>query len=243
MQLNLLGVNTTSQTFDDAMNTLAEWAGEHQKRYICTCPVFTLMSARENPQVMQALNQADMVTADGMPIVWLQRRRGNPQAERVYGPDIMQVLCSRELRHYFYGGLPGVANQLEEKLRIQYSELEIAGKFSPPVATFDGQVDFVEVERLNATQADIIWVGLGSPKQDLWMMTYRPHLDAPLLIGVGAAFDFLAGTKKQAPRWMQRYGLEWLYRLIKEPRRLWKRYLVYNIRFIFEVIRDQMRNK
>lgn len=238
----ILGVQTDAQGFDEAITTLAAWASGTTGRYVSTCPVYTLMMCREQPDVMQAVNGADMVTADGMPIVWVQQRRGHRQAERVYGPDIMDALCRRTagtaIKHYFWGGLPGVAEQLVERLQAKNPSLHVAGTFSPPVQTVGSTPDPAVVDQLNRSGADVIWVGLGSPKQDLWMQRYRPVLHAPLLIGVGAAFDMLAGIKAQAPRWMQRSGIEWLFRLAQEPRRLGRRYLVYNPLFVWHVLRE-----
>lgn len=235
----LLGVHTDAQTFTEAIETLLRWSTDSTGRYVCTCPVYTLMMAREHPDVQRAINSADMVTADGMPVVWAQRRKGQPQAERVYGPDVLEALCARTagqpIRHVFWGGQPGVAGRLVERLKGRYSGLNVAGIFSPPVAPVGDAPDPAVVAQLNALDAHIIWVGLGSPKQDLWMALYRPTLQAPLLVGVGAAFDMLAGVKRQAPRWMQRSGLEWLFRLAQEPRRLARRYLVYNPLFVWHL--------
>lgn len=244
---DILGVSINAQTLAEATETLCGWVADHSRRYVCTCPVYTLMMCREHPNVMAAVNNADMVTADGMPIVWLQRRHGFPDAERVYGPDLMLALCAATantgVSHYFWGGLPGVPETLAARLTERFPGLTIAGVYSPPISDVGDQPDREAVQRLNESGASIVWVGLGSPKQDLWMALHRPALNAPLLIGVGAAFDLLAGTKRQAPVWMQRSGLEWLYRLLQEPRRLGRRYLVYNPRFMGLVLRDLWLNK
>jgi N-acetylglucosaminyldiphosphoundecaprenol N-acetyl-beta-D-mannosaminyltransferase len=241
---SILGVQTDAQRFDQAIDQLQDWATDSKGRYVCTCPVYTLMMCRENPLVMRAVNGADMVTADGMPVVWVQRRRGHKEAERVYGPDVMEALLARtadtNIKHYFWGGLPGVADTLVQRMKAQHPTLKVAGTYSPPVSAVGDTPDSAVVERLNDSGADVIWVGLGSPKQDIWMMRYRPALRAPLLIGVGAAFDMLAGVKSQAPRWMQRSGLEWVFRLAQEPRRLGRRYLVYNPLFVWHVLREQI---
>jgi len=242
MKLDVLGVHTDAQRFDDAIEVLAGWSADPAgRRYVCTCPVYTLMMCREHPDVMQAVNAADMVTADGMPIVWLQRRLGS-EAERVYGPDVLQALterlAGRGVRHFFWGGQPGVAQTLAARLRERIPSLEIAGSHAPPVAPLSDHPSAEAVDLLNASGADIVWVGLGSPKQDLWMAQHRPHLTAPLLIGVGAAFDMLSGVRPQAPRWMQRSGTEWLFRLAHEPRRLARRYLIYNPRFVWLAFRE-----
>lgn len=246
-RVDILGVKINAQTFPDATAALLRWAGDSGRRYVSTCPVYTLMMCRERPDVHAAVNNADMVTADGMPIVWLQRRLGIPSAERVYGPDVLLALCEATantgIRHYFWGGLPGVPAALTARLTARFPGLNVAGAYSPPVAEIGTAPDPAVVERLNASGANIVWVGLGSPKQDLWMALYREALDAPLLVGIGAAFDLLAGTKRQAPRWLQRSGLEWLYRLAQEPGRLGRRYLVYNPRFIWLVLKDQLLSR
>lgn len=242
--VDILGINIEAQTFADATAALLRWAEDTGKRYVCTCPVYTLMMCRERADVHRAVSAADMVTADGMPLVWLQRRLGAPTAERVYGPDLLLALCKAtagsHVSHYFWGGMPGVPEALVAELTRSFPGLKVAGLCSPPVSDVGTQPDPAVVERLNRSGANVVWVGLGSPKQDLWMQLYRPVLNAPLLIGVGAAFDLLAGMKRQAPRWMQRSGLEWLYRLLQEPGRLGKRYLVYNPKFIWLLFRHQL---
>ena len=246
MKLDLLGVQTDAQTFDESIQQLMAWVGHAEGHYVCTCPVYTLMQCRENPAVMQAVNAASMATADGMPIVWMQRRLGHPGAERVYGPDLMLALCdagqARGLSHYFYGSTPPILDQLTDRLRARFPQMDIAGTHAPPFGPPPDAPDPAVVDRLNASGADVIWVGLGSPKQGLWMATYRPHLKASLLIGVGAAFEILSESRAQAPRWMQRSGLEWTFRLALEPRRLWRRYLVYNPRFVWAVMRTHWRD-
>jgi N-acetylglucosaminyldiphosphoundecaprenol N-acetyl-beta-D-mannosaminyltransferase len=243
----LMDVPTTAQSFAQAIETLLDWAKSSEKRYVSTCPVYTLMMAQEIPAAKAALENAAMVCADGLPIVLLQRQRGYPQAERVYGPDILLALAEKGqacgLRHYFFGGLPEVADKLVTNLQKRFPALLVAGYSSPPMLPLeDLSLDKALVEELNQSQADVIWVGLGSPKQDIWMAKYRPYLNAPLLIGVGAAFDFLAGTKAQAPKWMRDRGLEWLFRLLQEPRRLGKRYLVYNSRFLWALWRESRKS-
>lgn len=246
IRADVFNVPTTAQSFSGAIQTLTQWAVDaSRRRYVCTCPVYTLMMCREQEEVMRAVSGADMIAADGMPVVWMQRRLGFRFAERIYGPDIMRTLCGPDnesaIRHYFWGGLPGVVEQLATVLSAQNQKLHIAGMHSPPVRPVDTIPDPEVVSRINDAGASVVWIGLGSPKQDLWMATYRPVLDAPLLIGVGAAFDMLAGIKSQAPRWMQRTGLEWLFRLQQEPKRLWKRYLLYNPRFMWLVLTHYLK--
>lgn len=244
---NITDVPVNAQTFDDALNTLHAWAADADgRRYVSTCTVYTMMRALEDSRILTALKSADMVTADGLPLVWLQRLRGMQPAERVYGPDVTLALCERTandpgITHYFFGGLPGVPELLVAELQRRYPGIQIAGAYSPPVEEVGSAPNPEMVELLNAAKPSIIWVGLGSPKQDLWMHVYRPALDAPLLIAVGAAFDFIGGTKQQAPVWMRRSGLEWFFRLLQEPQRLWRRYLIYNARFVRQVISLYLR--
>jgi N-acetylglucosaminyldiphosphoundecaprenol N-acetyl-beta-D-mannosaminyltransferase len=239
---NIADVPVNAQTFEHALDILHQWAADtNGRRYVSTCTVYTMMRALEDERILAALRGADMVTADGLPLVWLQKFRGKKPAERVYGPDVTLELCQRTandpaITHYFFGGLPGVPERLVGELQQRFPGIQIAGAYSPPVEDVGSAPNPAMVELLNTARPSIIWVGLGSPKQDLWMHLYRPALDAPLLIAVGAAFDFIGGTKQQAPVWMRRRGLEWLFRLLQEPRRLWQRYLVYNTRFVWQVI-------
>jgi len=240
--ISVAGIRTDAQTFSEAVNTFLSWSDNAEKRYISTATAYTLMMADQDEQVRAALETADMVTADGMPIVWMQRLLGSRHAERVYGPDLVLAVCrctsERGGRHFFYGGREGVSERLVGALRTRFPDLEVVGAHGPVGDVSADVPDEATVQLLNAAKPDIIWVGLGSPKQDIWMYTYRPHLQASLLVGVGAAFDFLSGVKAQAPMWMQRSGLEWLFRLSQEPGRLWKRYMIYNLRFVLRVTSD-----
>lgn len=229
--------------FQEAIQTLLAWIHEANRSYVSTCTAYTLVRGLEDQQIFTALSQADMRTADGMPLVWYQRLQGHKSVERVYGPDVTLALCDASTKttgisHFFYGGLPGVPEKLVAELSARFPGIPVAGAFSPPIAEIGSEPDPAVVAQLNQSGASIIWVGLGSPKQDLWMHLYRPVLTAPLLIGVGAAFDFISGTKAQAPHWMRSTGLEWLFRLLQEPRRLAKRYLVYNTLFVFAALRS-----
>jgi N-acetylglucosaminyldiphosphoundecaprenol N-acetyl-beta-D-mannosaminyltransferase len=172
-----------------------------------------------------------MVTPDGMAIVWLLRLMGHRNVQRVYGPDLMLAACERSLetgwKHFFYGGGPDVAQDLRRRLEERFPSLAIAGTYTPPFRPLTPDEDRAVIEQIRASGADIVWVGISTPKQERWMAEHVGKVGAPVLIGVGAAFDFLSGHKPQAPRWMQRSGLEWLFRLCTEPRRLWRRYAEY----------------
>jgi N-acetylglucosaminyldiphosphoundecaprenol N-acetyl-beta-D-mannosaminyltransferase len=172
------------------------------------------------------------------------RLRGH-RVERVYGPDVMLAACERGQAlghsHFFYGGVDGVAEQLAARLRARFPALRVAGSYAPPFRPLTDDEEREIAARINSSGADIVWVGLGTPKQDYWVARFRPLLEAPVLIAVGAAFDFHAGRVRQAPRWMQRSGLEWLFRLSQDPQRLWRRYLVGNPRFVYLVAQQLLR--
>lgn len=234
---NLLGVQVSTLSFSQTIEQVAQTIATDQRLSVSPSPVYTIMQGCERPAVRAALN-ANLVTPDGMPVVWALRLLGH-SAERVYGPDLMQAVCQRSLaegwRHYFYGGAPGVPELLAAALQKKFIGLRVAGLESPPFRMLTAEEDATMVNRLNESGAQIVWVGLGSPKQDVWMFEHRSQLTAPVLIAVGAAFDLYAGRMRQAPRWMQRSGLEWVFRLGSEPGRLWRRYLIYNPKFVFNV--------
>jgi N-acetylglucosaminyldiphosphoundecaprenol N-acetyl-beta-D-mannosaminyltransferase len=202
------------------------------------------MESHRDERLRAIHNAAGMVTPDGMPLVWLSHMRGYAHVERVYGPDLMLALCqcsaSRGYRHYLYGGTEDVTAQLAANLQRRFPGLLIVGRYSPPFRPLDCEEDEQIVRAINAAAPDIVWVGLSTPKQERWMAEHVGRLVAPALIGVGAAFDFHAGVKRQAPRWMQRGGLEWFFRLATEPRRLWRRYAINNPLFVLMVLRQAL---
>jgi N-acetylglucosaminyldiphosphoundecaprenol N-acetyl-beta-D-mannosaminyltransferase len=240
--ISLLGVNVSRVNLVLAVRQICEWVGQKQRTYVCVAPVSTLVDAQRNPKYMQVLNAAGMVTPDGMPVVWLARSRGCKEVERAYGPDILQEVCNQGqalgIRHFFYGGTEDTLLKLQQKLLKAYPKMLVTGHHAPPFYPEVRQEDAQVIDRINSSAADIVWVGLGSPKQDFWMHLHRPLLNAPVIVGAGAAFDFCSGAKPQAPRWMQGCGLEWFFRLCCEPGRLWKRYLVGNSLFLMYLIKD-----
>lgn len=223
-----------------AVETIEEWIQAGKRRYVCVTGVHGVMESQRDEELRRIHAEAGLVTPDGVPLLWLGRLRGFADMDRVYGPDLMLRLCdrspSRGYRHYLYGGGEGVPERLAARLSKRFPGLDIVGSYSPPFRPLTPEEDDEVVRRLNAARPDIVWVGLGTPKQERWMEAHRSRLRAPVLIGVGAAFDFHSGLKSQAPRWMQRGGLEWLFRLASEPRRLWRRYLVNNAWFIALVL-------
>jgi N-acetylglucosaminyldiphosphoundecaprenol N-acetyl-beta-D-mannosaminyltransferase len=240
-----VGVSAIDMT--QALATIEGWIARGERHYVCVTGVHGVMESRRDSELQRIHHDAGLVTPDGMPLVWLARRAGFHHVDRVYGPDLLLACCEisvrRGYRHFFYGGGPGVPELLAERLSRRFPGLCVAGTYSPPFRPLQPQEDEDVVQRLNASGADIVWVGLSTPKQERWMHEHRGRLGAAVLIGVGAAFDFHAGLKRQAPRWMQRSGLEWLFRLAHEPRRLWRRYSYNNVRFVVDLLRRHFRSK
>lgn len=239
---NILGVGVSAINMRMALETIDGWIATRSRgHYVCVTGVHGVMECQRDPSLRRIHNQASLVTPDGMPLVWINRLRGNGFVSRVYGPDLMLAVCERGLdpgndrpgyRHFLYGGNPGLAGQLSQRLQQRFPGLCIAGTLSPPFRALTPEEDAHIVDTINGAKPDIVWVGLSTPKQERWLEEHAASLQASALIGVGAAFDFLAGTKPQAPRWIQRSGFEWLFRLVSEPRRLWRRYLVNNPQFV-----------
>ena len=210
--------------------------------YVCFTNVHTCVTAYSNPEYRAVLNQSFMTLPDGKPVYWVGRAKGVAGIQQIPGPDFLPCLMSHNgkppLRHYFYGGRPDVLEKLVENMKTRYPQAIIAGWESPPFRELSPQEDSQAVSRIKESMANIVWVGLGSPKQDYWMASHREQLKPAILLGVGAAFDFHAGNVKRAPMWMRSVGLEWLHRLAQEPRRLWRRYLVTNSLFVIYVLKE-----
>jgi N-acetylglucosaminyldiphosphoundecaprenol N-acetyl-beta-D-mannosaminyltransferase len=222
------------------IRTIEVWIARQECHYVCVTGVHGVMESWRDENLRHIHNTAGLVTPDGMPLVWLSRLMGFREVERVYGPVLMLMVCGRSAqqghRHFFYGGAPGVVEKLASRLQLRFPGLQVAGVYSPPFRALSPEEDEAVVERINAATPDVVWVGMSTPKQERWMSEHRGRLHAPVLIGVGAAFDFHAGLKRQAPRWIQQSGLEWLFRLVMEPRRLWRRYLINNPWFLWLVL-------
>jgi N-acetylglucosaminyldiphosphoundecaprenol N-acetyl-beta-D-mannosaminyltransferase len=214
---------------------IAEWAGERLSRYVCVASVNNVMEAWDSSDFRRVMNQADLVTPDGMPVVWGLRLLGHRAASRVYGPDLTPVLlamaASSGIPVGFYGGSPKVLDTLIRTIQERFPALRVAYAWSPPFRPPTEEEDQRSTAAINASGAGILFIGLNTPKQDYWMASHKDRVQA-VMVGVGAAFDFLAGAKPQAPLWMRHSGLEWVFRLATEPRRLWKRYLKHNPRFL-----------
>jgi N-acetylglucosaminyldiphosphoundecaprenol N-acetyl-beta-D-mannosaminyltransferase len=244
-RVNVLGVGVSAINIPMALEQIDLWIkGRDVKTYVTVSGVHGVMESQRDEAIRRMHNDAGMVTPDGMPLVWLGKMAGHKHMDRVYGPDLMLALMEKSqkegFRHYFYGGADGVPELLKRKLEEKYPGIQIVGTYSPPFRALTQEEDAQIVQMINDTRPDIVWIGLSTPKQEKWMSAHVGRISAPVMIGVGAAFDFHAGLKSQAPRAIQRSGFEWLYRLITEPRRLWKRYLVNNPLFILGVLGQKL---
>jgi len=235
-RVNILGVGAMPLDLSKAVTALERWRVEGRREYVCLISVHGLVVAQRDPVIRACLNRSSLAAEDGMPLVWWSRLAGFPQARRVCGSDLLDETCafgvSRNYRHFFYGASPEVLELLVERLRRRHPGLIVAGYRSPPFRRLTAAEDADDIAAINATRPDFVWVGLGMPKQEKWIVGHVGKIEATALLGVGAAFDFLAGTKPRAPIWMQRSGLEWLFRLMTEPRRLGHRYLIDNALFV-----------
>jgi N-acetylglucosaminyldiphosphoundecaprenol N-acetyl-beta-D-mannosaminyltransferase len=245
-RFDVLGVPVSAITMADAIAVIDGWIHDRTPHYVCVTGVHGVMESQRDRDLLQIHRRAGLVTPDGMPLVWLAHIDGRRRVERVYGPDLLLECCRRSVEtkasHFFYGGAEGIAERLADRLTARFPGLTVAGAYCPPFRPLTRDEDDRLVDTINAANPDIVWVGLSTPKQERWMAAHIGRLHAPVLVGVGAAFDFHAGVKRQAPRWMQRSGLEWTFRLATEPRRLWRRYLVNNPSFVLQVARERLRN-
>lgn len=240
----ILGSLIDAVRWDDAVDRITRWAARRESRYVCACSVHSLVTASRDPAFREIINSADMAVPDGMPVAWLLRKAGFPQQQRVNGPDLMWRLCESAAATgqalFFYGGSSRALVQLQTRLNSLMPALKIAGMNSPPYAPQSEGEDRTITALINASGAAIVFVALGCPKQEQWIAQHRGKIHA-VMIGVGAALDYHAGTLKRAPRWMQESGLEWLYRLMKEPRRLWRRYLTVNAMFLLRIAQELLK--
>ena len=239
-RVNVLGVGISVLNLRTALAAMAAAVRDRRKGYICVTGVHGVMEAQDDAEFKKILNDAFLCTPDGMPMVWAGKLNGHRDMSRVYGPDLMLDVCAWSetsgCKHFFYGGADGVTELLAQKLKEKFPKLQIAGTFTPPFRALNADEEKKLREQVGAARPDIFWVGLSTPKQEKFMAEFLPKLDATLMVGVGAAFDFHSGRVRQAPRWMQRSGLEWFYRLSREPRRLAKRYFRNNPLFVLKFL-------
>ena len=243
-RFDVLGVRLHGMNLTVATEAVLDALRERCKGYVCVTGVHGVSEAQDDTAFRRILNAAFLNTTDGMPLVWLGRRAVGPQVDRVYGPDLMleifRATQHTKYRHFFYGGAPGVAEELKANLEARFPGVTIAGTYCPPFRPLNAGEEAELTALVRERQPDIIWVGLSTPKQERFMAEYLPKLETTLMFGVGAAFDFFAGRVSQAPRWMQRSGLEWFYRLCREPRRLGRRYLTNNPLFLWRLLMQSL---
>lgn len=242
----ILGMRVNPTSYSEVCDNVKKWAYEQSSCYICVANVHMTMEAYDSPPYQEIINQADLVTPDGMPLVWTLRRMGFQDQERVYGPtlteEILKMAADEQIPVGFFGSTAEVLDQLVLNIKKEYPLIEIGYVYSPPFKDLTDLEDEKIVAQINKSGIHILFVGLGCPKQEKWMHAHRGKISV-VMLGVGAAFDFIAGIKPQAPNWIQKSGLEWLFRLATEPKRLWRRYFYHNPRFIYHVALQLMRNK
>lgn len=243
--VDVLGVRISALTMERTLAEFERWIADGEQHYVCVTGVHGVMESFRDPELREIHNASGLTTPDGMPIVWASHRAGADWTTRVYGPDLLLATCDRGRslgwRHFLYGAKEGVPELLRDRLTARFSGLQVVGCWSPPFRPLTPEEDEEVVARINASGADVVWVGLSTPKQERWMAAHVGRLDAAVLVGVGAAFDIHSGMVRQAPLWMQQRGLEWLYRLRREPRRLWRRYLRNNGPFVVHLLRRPPR--
>jgi N-acetylglucosaminyldiphosphoundecaprenol N-acetyl-beta-D-mannosaminyltransferase len=220
---------------------LEEWILTRHRAYVCLATVKTITDCHNSPEYLKIINSATMVVPDGMPLVWIGKSIGQKTIERTTGVDLMLKLCHegqvKNYKHFLYGSTEETIGLLAKNLKNRFGNIQIVGMIAPALLALDAQEDQRILNQIDAAKPDILWVGLGAPKQDYWMANHRDKINVPVMVGVGAAFDFIAGTKPRAPRWMSALGLEWFFRLCCEPRRLWKRYFFSNFQFIYLLLK------
>ena len=231
----VLGARIDALSWSQAIERIGGWAAARESRYVCVCNVHSAVTASQNTDFAKAIEECDLATPDGAPVAWMLRRLGHDTQQRINGPDLMwkylaHISGSQE-SIYLYGGSESTIEALKRRIAADFPNTRIVGSYSPPFRPLTAEEDAEAVDRINSSGAGTVWISLGCPKQELWMAAHRGRVNA-VMIGVGAAFDFHAGTVQRAPEWMRNNGLEWLHRLATEPGRLWKRYLVTNSIFL-----------
>lgn len=244
IKFDVLGVGISAVDPPFVLNRMARWIESREQHYICVCATHIVMECQNDPGLQAMVNQASLAVPDGMPLVWIAHLMGLRHVSRVYGPDLMLSFCELAARkgysNYLLGGAAGQPEVLAERLTGRMPGLVIAGSHPTPIRPLAPEENTLVIDKVNEAHPDVVWVGMGAPYQERWMAENRARLQAPILIGVGAAFDVHSGLVRQAAGWMQRAGLEWFFRLVQEPRRLWRRYLVGNPLFVARFLRQQL---
>ena len=246
--VNILNTQVAQVTYDSAIAQLSAWLKEDfgAVHSVVAANVHVVTEALISPEFRKAIDGVDMIVPDGMPLVWASRMLGSRLKDRCYGPTLMRKMLAQEdaaAVHYLYGSTESTLEKLAGVIRAECPKAVLAGMASPPFGDFVDDVELSNISAINNSGANLLWVGLGCPKQELWLHRYRAHLKTRVAVGVGAAFDFIAGVKPQAPGWMQNSGLEWLFRLGSEPGRLWKRYFLRNPYFVYKFALQLVRSR
>jgi len=235
----MLSIPVSNANYTNTVIKIKKAINLKKKIYICVAAAHLIMECQKNPKLLYGVKNASIITPDGMPLVWLSKLYGNNHATRVYGPNLTLITSKLaeefDYKIFLLGGSPGQSEKLSKKLKNKFPKLKVVGFSDTPIRPIpDGDNDKI-VNKINLAQPDVVFVGMGCPNQELWMIENRNKVSAPVLIGVGAAFDFITGKVKQAPLWMQKSGLEWLFRLYQEPKRLFKRYFMLNTHFVLKI--------
>lgn len=242
-RVDILGVHVNTLDLPTAVNEIDRWIQDGERHYVCVRDAHGVMLAQQDEKFRQIQNNSGLTTPDGMPMVWCGRWAGEKEMKRVYGPDLIQAVTERagekQWKFFYYGGTEGVAEDLAAEIERQAPGVQTVGTYCPPFRPLEGAEREEVIKLINEADPDIVWVGLSSPKQEFWMDDVRPELNAAALIGIGAAYDMLTGRVRQAPRFIQRSGFEWLFRLVMEPRRLWRRYVLNLPGFAFKLARNK----
>ena len=244
-KVNILGFGISKINIEGVIKQVGQYIGGGGYHYVLASNVHTVMMSQQDDYYRRISNKADICLPDGKPLVWAAELLEEARIERICGRDLMMSLCQESLKsgysHYFFGGRETVLKSLIKKLRTKYPGLNIAGSYSPPFRPPTHEEDAQIIQMINESKADIVWVGLGAPKQERWIAEHLGKIESPVMVAVGAAFDFLAGNVSQAPQWIQKAGLEWLYRFSIEPHRLWRRYVLNNPRYIYLLLCQRLK--
>ncbi len=245
--ISILGTKVDCADYQKILKKIDFQISKKQSHFICVAAVHLLMEAKKDPLFQKKINQSLTTTSDGMPLVWFAKLKGQKQTQRVYGPELMLQLChlaeQKEYKIFLLGGAKGQGKILEKKLLQRFKNLQIVGHIDTPQRPIPEPDNQKIIKQINKSKASIVFIGLGCPIQEKWMVDYYQQLDGAVCLGVGAAFDFISGKIKQAPPWMQKHGLEWLFRLIQEPKRLWRRYLLLNCQFVLALLKEEIYKK
>jgi N-acetylglucosaminyldiphosphoundecaprenol N-acetyl-beta-D-mannosaminyltransferase len=243
-RVNILGVGISAIDPPAALELLDRWIAARERHYVCVCAVHIVMECQDDPGLRAMVNRASLAVPDGMPLVWVSRLAGQRQVKRIYGPDLMLSFCELAARRgytsYLLGGASGQPDIVARQLQARYPSLSIVGMHATPERPLPSAESDAVVDEINKLNPDVVWVGMGAPLQEKWMALNRDRIQAPILAGVGAAFDFHSERVPQAPAWMQKLGLEWLFRLVQEPGRLWRRYLLGNPAFLARLLAQRL---